>query len=257
MRRVATAACLIPVVIYVIFGGPQWLFLSVIALLAVLCFHEFCGIAAASGVQLPEPLGHLAGIALILLPVADWRFTVAMAMLALIWSLRLDDLKFALPQASYLVLGVLYTFGAWRCATVLHERSAWWIFFAVSINWVGDTAAFYCGRAFGKHKLAPVVSPGKTWEGAAGAIVFSVIYGVLLLGRQFPEVSPLNFAVLSLVANVAGQFGDLAESALKRGAGVKDSGHMLPGHGGWLDRLDSSLFSMPVVAFYLSVVPQS
>jgi phosphatidate cytidylyltransferase len=97
-----------------------------------------------------------------------------------------------------------------------------------------------------------LISPAKTWEGAVGAVVFSVIYGVVFLGWALPSVPWWHVALLSLGANIAGQLGDLVESAMKRGAGVKDSGSMLPGHGGWLDRLDSSLFSMPTVAFYLS-----
>jgi len=95
--------------------------------------------------------------------------------------------------------------------------------------------------------MAPRVSPGKSWEGAAASLIAAAGFGVWLLRWSIPEVSLGMAAFLAVAGNAAGQMGDLAESALKRGAGVKDSGTLLPGHGGWLDRLDSSLFSMPAV----------
>ncbi|MBL8228676.1 MAG: phosphatidate cytidylyltransferase [Bryobacterales bacterium] len=252
MKRVLTAFLLIPTVVYVIFGGPPWLFQAVVLLMGAFCFREYASIVAAQGIAIPELAGHAAGVTLVLAPVADWRLLLLFTVLAMVWALRASDLRDALPQASALLLGVVYVYGAWRCAPYLRTFDSWWIFFAVSINWVGDTAAFYVGKSIGKHKLAPRISPAKTWEGASGAVIFSVIYGVVLLGWALPGVPLWHIALLSLGANVAGQLGDLAESAMKRGAGVKDSGTMLPGHGGWLDRLDSSLFSMPAVALYLS-----
>jgi phosphatidate cytidylyltransferase len=103
------------------------------------------------------------------------------------------------------------------------------------------------GRAIGKHKLAPTISPGKSWEGAIASVAGSVIFGLLYVGHFVPQIALWQVAIIAAVANVAGQFGDLAESALKRGSGLKDSSNLLPGHGGFLDRLDSSLFALPVV----------
>jgi phosphatidate cytidylyltransferase len=112
------------------------------------------------------------------------------------------------------------------------------------------------GRAIGKHKLAPSVSPGKSWEGAVASVFGSILFGVLYVGHFVPQIPIWQVALIAGVANVAGQFGDLAESALKRGAGLKDSGTLLPGHGGFLDRLDSSLFALPVVyALYRAFLP--
>jgi phosphatidate cytidylyltransferase len=118
--------------------------------------------------------------------------------------------------------------------------------FGLAVNWIGDTAAYYFGRNFGKHKLAPVVSPGKSWEGAAASAAAAVLFGVFALPR-FVSIGMWQGGLIAVAANVAGQMGDLAESAIKRGAGVKDSGKLLPGHGGMLDRVDSSLFSLPVL----------
>jgi phosphatidate cytidylyltransferase len=96
-----------------------------------------------------------------------------------------------------------------------------------------------------------VVSPKKTWEGAIASVAASVLFGVLYMREFLPQVPLVHVLILSAVTNIAGQIGDLSESALKRGAGIKDSGTSLPGHGGWLDRVDSSLFAIPVVYLYV------
>jgi phosphatidate cytidylyltransferase len=113
--------------------------------------------------------------------------------------------------------------------------------------------AYYVGTAFGRHKLSPHISPGKTWEGTAASLCASSIAGVAYLHFLFPKVPAWQAVLLCAAANVAGQIGDLCESAIKRGAGVKDSSHLLPGHGGWLDRVDSSLFSIPVVYWLIQL----
>lgn len=254
MRRVLTAAVLIPLVAFVIFYGPTVLFQLVTAALAFICFHEYTTIASAQGVRIPEWLGHVCGIVFLFAPWTGWQTPLAITMFIMAWALRSDKLTDCLPLAASVLLGVVYIYGAWKCAGILRDYNVWWIFFAVSINWVGDSAAMYAGKKFGKHKLAPVVSPGKTWEGAIASALFSTIYGVVLLGRFLPEVPMAHVIAISLAACIAGQIGDLAESALKRGAGMKDSGNLLPGHGGWLDRLDSTLFSMPTVAIYLGTI---
>jgi phosphatidate cytidylyltransferase len=172
-------------------------------------------------------------------------------LVALIGSLRMRDLAKALPYAAATVLGAVYIFGAWRAAVDLRAISAHWLFFALAITWVGDIAAYYVGRAVGRRKLAPRISPGKSWEGALGSLAGALVFGYGFYRLVQPPQSLPVVLFLSAVANAAGQVGDLAESAIKRGAGVKDSGTLLPGHGGFLDRLDSSLFSMPAVYYSL------
>src|SRR5262249_42784887 len=138
--------------------------------------------------------------------------------------------------------------------------------------WAGDIAAYYVGRGFGKHKLAPVVSPNKSWEGAIASVIGSIALTALVFHFQrqingllreeywlFPypswgrQPSWVQIVLLGILTNVAAQFGDLFESALKRGAGVKDSGTLLPGHGGVLDRIDALLFAIPVVWYYANL----
>ncbi|MBI4906065.1 MAG: phosphatidate cytidylyltransferase [Acidobacteria bacterium] len=250
MRRILTALVLIPSVVFVIFLGPPWLFQLVAALMAVACFHEYAFIANAQKMRVPVWFGHALGLAVLFLPVVDWRAVFVASVVLMLWSLTLDSPVDALPAVSATLLGIIYVYGAWKCASGLREASPWWLLFAVSINWVGDSAAMYGGKFFGKRKLAPVVSPKKTWEGSAASALLTTVFGALLLPRTV-NLDVTQAALLALVAGIAGQIGDLVESAMKRGADVKDSGNMLPGHGGWLDRLDSTLFSMPVVAFYL------
>ena len=172
---------------------------------------------------------------------------VLLALLGMTWALRAGDLSRALVTGAALTLGVLYVFGAWRCAIELHTINRHWVMFVLLVTWAGDTAALYAGRAFGRHKLAPRVSPAKTWEGAAASFAVGVAAGAVYAHYLLPEARIWVVLGLAAAGNVAGQVGDLCESALKRGAKMKDSGASLPGHGGWLDRVDASLFSIPVV----------
>src|SRR5205085_1344337 len=128
------------------------------------------------------------------------------------------------------------------------------LMYGLMLNWVGDSGAYFVGKRFGKHKLAPRVSPKKSWEGAIASMITSVVVAGLYVLQFIPTVPVVHAIALTAVANIAGQFGDLAESALKRGAQVKDSGTILPGHGGFLDRVDSSLFALPVIYGYLLMI---
>ena len=251
MKRILTALWLVPVATYSIFFAPHWVFVLAICAFALLCYREYARMVDKQGLDSQVILGTILGLALLVVPGVDWMDWAILAPIALGIGLRASDFKTGFATAGAFALGLLYIFGAWRCGIALHERSAHWLFFAVALNWAGDVAAYYSGRAFGRNKLAPTISPGKTIEGAIGGILASVLFGCLYLPYFQPDVSLLGAAVLSILGNIAGQTGDLAESALKRGADMKDSGTMLAGHGGWMDRLDSSLFSMPVVYWAL------
>jgi phosphatidate cytidylyltransferase len=253
MTRILTGLLLVVISLYVIFASPKWLFVGVMALVASLCFYEYSGIVGAYGLPAPGIPGLAAGLLVLLLPKVDATLFTVLTILVLAAALRHNDFSKALPSSGALLLGVLYIFGTFRCGIFLRDISPNWLFFALGLNWVGDTAALYVGRAFGKHPLAPRASPKKTWEGAIASLLASVIFGAVFLPYSLPAVSVLQAGLVAAVAGVAGLFGDLAESVIKRGAGVKDSGSTLPGHGGWLDRVDSSMFSMPVVCLYLSL----
>jgi phosphatidate cytidylyltransferase len=255
MKRLITGLIMVPVFFYFVVLAPNWLFLVALASVGVLCLYEYLGIAAATfphaGDLRRNPLGYAAGLFLLVLPNQEAMFLTLLALLAMLLSLRLRDLSAVLPASASLVLGVVYIFGAWRCATLLRAIDAWWLLFALAINWLGDSFAYYFGRAFGRHKMAPSISPAKSWEGAAASVIAAIVFGGLFLHWRFPSLPLVQIGVLCAAANLSGQLGDLAESAIKRGGGVKDSGNSLPGHGGWLDRVDSSLFSVPVVYWLL------
>ena len=169
------------------------------------------------------------------------------------WVVRRWPTRAPFPMA---VVGWVVLLGAWVALAELQTRSPGLLLAAMGIVWVADTAAYFAGRAFGRRKLAPQVSPGKTWEGVAGALLAVGIYALALapLARAAGFVLPLDAVAVAawvafvLLIAVVSIFGDLFESLLKRGAGVKDSGSVLPGHGGVLDRTDALLAAMPFAA---------
>jgi phosphatidate cytidylyltransferase len=248
MTRVLTAAALIPIVVYVTLGANYWVFAAVVALAAILSYREYDAIAGAYGFGAPGSLGYAAG-ALLLFWIGgySWLIVLAAALIAFAISLRDADLAKALPRSALLVAGVVYIFGAWKCAVGLHAMNPHWLMYALLVSWVGDIGAYYVGRSFGRHRMAERVSPKKSWEGAAASVVTAILIAGAYLIHFVPDVGVAEAILLTGAANAAGQLGDLCESAIKRGAGVKDSGAILPGHGGFLDRVDSSLFVMPLV----------
>ena len=230
MKRVLTAAVLAPTVLYVVLVGPAWSFFLVVSLVAALCYWEYSVIA---GIPRTEAIAGIIGGSLFFLSEgnAALLLLILLPLLAMAMSLRLRDLANVLPDTAAQTFGLLYIYGAWKTAFLLHSISPYWLTFGLLVNWIGDTGAYYFGRNFGRHKLAPIVSPGKSWEGAAASVITALIFGLFFLPR-FVSVTQLAAGLIAVAANVAGQVGDLAESAIKRGAGVKDSGTLLPGHGG-------------------------
>jgi phosphatidate cytidylyltransferase len=246
MKRVATALVLIPVVVWLVLKAPWWAFATVLAAIGLLAFREFDRIASLQGVAPAGWPGIVAGLALLFAP-DPFLVVVLAALVGMTLALRVNDFANTLPSAAVFVLGIVYIFGAWRCAMGLRDINPHWLMVALLVSWAGDTAALYVGRAFGRHKLAPRVSPGKTWEGSLGSAVGGMIAAGVYAHYLIPEEPLAVVVAIAAAANVAGQIGDLCESAFKRGADMKDSGTMLPGHGGWLDRVDSTLFTVPVV----------
>jgi phosphatidate cytidylyltransferase len=254
MNRVVTALGLVAVAVYLVGWAPTPLFIAGALFFAVLGYWEYSGLVTAQAIPRPGPFGWLTGLLIIFFP----QFTLPGASILLLCSfvaaLRQNNLRDVLPEVAAAFMGAFYAFAPWRFAIDLRSISVHFLFFALALNWVGDSAAYYVGRQFGKHKLAPVVSPGKSWEGAIASVFGAVLFGLLYLGYFVPQIPRWQVALLAAVANFAGQLGDLAESALKRGAGVKDSSNLLPGHGGILDRVDSSLFALPVVYVLYSLI---
>ena len=255
MKRVVTALFLVPIAVYAALFAPWWFFLAVVGIVALLCFREYAQIT-----QSFAPIGYIAGVLILIAPQHE---TILLIILTALASMCLplysgESLEKSVPRTASVLLGVIYIFGAWKTGILLHDSADQpalfgvsaghhWMMFGLMVNWIGDTGAYYVGRKFGRLKLAPHVSPGKTWEGAAASAVTGVLFGVLYIPFAINGTSYLIAALIALATNIAGQVGDLAESAIKRGVGVKDSGSMLPGHGGFLDRVDSTMFALPVL----------
>ncbi|MEP6716451.1 MAG: phosphatidate cytidylyltransferase [Terriglobia bacterium] len=259
MKRIVTALFLVPVGVYSALFAPWWIFAGVVALVASLCFIEYARITSSFA-----PLGLVAGLLILIAPPAEAVLILILtALAAMCLPLAAADMEQAVVRSAALLLGVLYVFGSWKTAILLHDLNAaplrylsagrHWLMFGLMVNWIGDTGAYYVGRRYGRHKLAPAVSPGKTWEGAVASAGTGLVFGLIYLPLAIPGTSFWKAGFVALAANAAGQVGDLAESAIKRGAGVKDSGTLLPGHGGILDRVDSTMFALPVLYTLLSL----
>ncbi len=248
MKRVVTALFLVPVAVYTALFAPWWLFAAVIAIVAVLCFREYSAITESF-----PPLGYAAGLLILVAPQHETILLMILsALAALCLPLAAAEPGKGFARASALLMGIFYIFGSWKTAILLHDMNPHWLMFGLLVNWVGDTGAYYVGKNFGRHKLAPSISPGKSREGAAASLATGVAFGMIYLPLAIKGTSLPVAGLLALAANVAGQVGDLAESAIKRAAGVKDSGSLLPGHGGLLDRVDSTLFALPVLYTFLT-----
>jgi phosphatidate cytidylyltransferase len=252
LKRIITAALAIPLALLITIYAPDWLFALVTGALAALMFDEFLRLSKAAGNAVPGRWATLLGLAVAgsFVGGPDWvLMSLGLSTLLLLTISTFDgDVKAAFSRATTGLSGLLY------CAVltgflVLLSRDAVLTLFA--IIWAGDTGAYYGGRALGRHPLLIRVSPKKTMEGAVVGLVASVVAGTAI-GTWRLGLPWIHIAEISLVVAAVGQVGDLAESALKRSAGVKDSSSILPGHGGILDRLDSLLFAAPAFFWLLN-----
>ncbi|HEY6305423.1 MAG TPA: phosphatidate cytidylyltransferase [Candidatus Angelobacter sp.] len=299
MKRVLTAVVLIPLALLAVFRAPLWLFALLVAGIIVLALHEYLGIAEASGTKPFRWLTYVIGLLPIVLfliyrlveglSVSEHRYAAYPTVFPLVDALSIlpllapvifgiplvfrTDLRVGLASSAASAFGVLYVAASLSLLVALRSNplQGVLIIFVLFSVWAGDIAAYYVGRSLGKHKLAPIVSPNKSWEGAIASVIASVALAALVFHFQlqitklfgapywlFPypaflsgrQASWIHIVCLGILTNVAAQFGDLFESALKRGANVKDSGTLLPGHGGVLDRIDALLFAIPVVCYY-------
>jgi len=268
MKRILTALVALPILLYTVWSLTPYFFVVLTAGAIVVALVEFYSIAAKAGCKPQSESGYAAALIVIASFVFDEPVLTVAALAALvIWSLgaaifRPDNLKTALSSVSATVFGVIYVALLAACLigvrmipdsatkTLVPHLASKMLTMFFAIVMLTDTGAYYTGRTLGRHKLAPRVSPGKTIEGAIGGFVTAVVAGFLCKQTFFPEIPIAHAMALGAALGVIGQFGDLAESLLKRGANVKDSGTLLPGHGGMLDRVDSLLFCAPVLYFY-------
>ncbi|MDR7865493.1 MAG: phosphatidate cytidylyltransferase [Sporomusaceae bacterium] len=269
IHRVITAVIGIIVAIYVVNYG-QWVFAAAALVLTMLAWHEFAAMARCRQVNTAYWLG-MAGIALIwgTAWLGNARETVAVVLLiafVVMARMVIDPERFDLQEAAVTIAGVVYVGLAFAHLVLLRftdqsllmatkfgplSAGAVYLWLAFVGTWSADTFAYFVGKNFGHRKLAPKVSPGKTWEGTIGGVAGSVI-GVTAMGAAC--ALPLGHsAAIGLLVGIVAPVGDLVESSMKRFCGVKDSGKLLPGHGGVLDRFDSVMFAAPAVYYYLQL----
>jgi phosphatidate cytidylyltransferase len=302
MKRVLTAVALIPVVLLLVFKASILFFAPAIGLITIFGLKEYLGIVEAAGIKAirwPTYIFGLLPIVAILAITAPlvfdppyrraiyspyepdmlsiWAavFTAAPLIYGAVLVFR-KDMRGGLASVAASMFGLFYI--ALPLSLLIDLRGnplrCFLIVFILFSVWAGDIAAYYVGKNFGKRKLAPVVSPNKSWEGAIASSLASLIVAALVFKYQYElrsffsvpfgifwgsvGIPPPGFPwthviLLGLFTNVFAQLGDLFESALKRGAGVKDSGTLLPGHGGILDRIDALLFAIPFVVCYVGI----
>ena len=264
MKRVITAAVLVPLVLLLLLRGSFLLVIVATALVAELATWEYISIADAHGSRLPRNL-LLIAIALLFAAIFYHPFLVlpviglCSLVLLLVCSFR-SPLERVLPDVAFSVFALIYI-GLTLAAIPLvwaRQDGRSLLIFLFCIVWTGDIAALYVGRNFGRTKLSPRISPNKSWEGSAASLAGSLLIAAALVALSHAlenrAIFTLHFAgplarwlELAVVLNLFAQVGDLVESAIKRGAGVKDSGAMLPGHGGILDRIDALLLAAPAL----------
>ncbi len=268
MKRILTAAVLIPLVVVMIVWGPLWLLMLAACAVAEAALVEYLALADARSKGSPRWL--VMTCCAVIFAAAYWIPALllpalgicAIAMLG-ISSLR-SPLNRLLGDTAVGFFGLMYVAFPLALAPLLttQENGTAQLLFLFVVVWAGDITALYVGRTFGRHRMAPVLSPKKTWEGAAGSLIGSVLagLGIVAFGSHLYRhgFSPLLYTqpwtywvVMAVLLNVAAQVGDLLESAIKRGAGIKDSGSILPGHGGILDRVDALLLALPVLWYAL------
>jgi phosphatidate cytidylyltransferase len=282
--RLLTAAVLIPLVVVAVWFGPNWLVAGLAAIIAIAALLEFFAMAARAGLRAYRIWSCLTALAIF---AQQWH-AARVASIA-----RLGDLLYNARSPQVSLELVLFGFLLGVAAIALGSRRPLpEVFSAVSISaaglmvvvlpfsavvrlhgvdipgpqplgpqlllftlvlvWVGDSAAFFAGRGLGRWKMSPQISPNKTWEGACANLL-----GALLVGAVFgywTKIPPAHILAMSALGSVAGQVGDLFKSAFKRSAGVKDSGTILPGHGGILDRIDALIFAAPAIWYYFQWV---
>jgi phosphatidate cytidylyltransferase len=281
-KRVATAIALIPVVVGLVLAAPTSWLAMVLALLILLALFEYFALGEAIGhraykfwtafcacllvfvqylaaVENEHSLGEglsihrfIGRFAVPTPNISDALFIFLTGIAVLTLATRRPMVE-ALPAAGISSSGLLLVALPLTYAIRLQGISPggrYLLFFALVITWVGDTAAYFVGRAVGRHPFAPHLSPKKTWEGSLASFAGSLLAGLAMARSGAINVSPGHLLGMAAAGNVAGQMGDLLESAYKRSAGVKDSGSLLPGHGGILDRIDALILTFPVVWYY-------
>jgi len=258
--RVASALALLPLVLLLLWKGSAYS-AALFSLVAALCMWEYLHMAWGR----PGRLGLLAALAVALAPwlctpgverPLVWALCLAggLYMGAWAWHLLWGPREEAPARMGHLMAAFVYIGLGTAALCALREQSFAWVCLALVVTWANDTFAYFAGRLLGRHKMLPSVSPGKTWEGFAGGMLGSMAGAYAMKVWALPSLQGWECLLLGAAAGMVGPLGDLSESALKRSFGKKDSGKLLPGHGGMLDRVDALLVVAPVVWLHVALL---
>ncbi len=261
--REITAAVMAPLTIWVIGWSHPYVFDAAVAIIGGLALYEFLQLGIRKGYYIPIVLC----IAVMLFIVAafvleqvsvEMGVFVALLVIPTAYVLGRSALEDALPASAIATMATLYVGmlggSLVRLRGDFHDRGPKLVFFLLLVVWLGDAGAYYVGKKFGKRKLSPQISPKKTVEGAIGGLLTSVVTAIVIHFTFFEDFPLLHAIIAGALLSVSGMIGDLAESMWKRSANVKDSGTLLPGHGGFLDRFDSIFFTAPILYTYWSLI---
>jgi phosphatidate cytidylyltransferase len=267
MKRILTAIVALPILLYTVWTSTPYFFVALTAAAVVIALNEFYHLASKVGCRPVAAAGYVAALLVIACFVFDYErpacivaVIAALAIMSLaVEVFRSEDMSRSLASVSATVMGVVYTaiLAGFLVGVRMTPDTAdtpqlaaklLTMFFAMVM--LTDTGAYYTGRSVGRHKLAPRVSPGKTIEGSIGGFISAALAGIASKLIFFPEIPASHAAALGALVGIVSQIGDLSESLLKRGSAVKDSGSIFPGHGGMLDRVDSIVFTAPLLYYY-------
>jgi phosphatidate cytidylyltransferase len=258
LKRLLSAVVLLPVFLLIVVKAPGWMFNALVVIFSGAALWELTRLLEQAGRPVDRGLALVAGVAVtasfaaarLLDPLALPVFSLLMAVVAVVtapvWRGTPD-----IERSTNTLLAITYVGWLLGFAILLHHTSSLGdelVLYVVGVTWIGETAAYLVGSAIGRHKLAPVISPKKSVEGALAQLAASIATGAAVGAWLLPTCGVGVWIGAGALLGVVGQFGDLAESAIKRSLGTKDTGALIPGHGGVLDRIDSLLFNLP--AFY-------
>jgi phosphatidate cytidylyltransferase len=258
LKRALSTLILLPVFLAIVMAGPVWLFGATVVLIGAAGQWEFTGMFERAGIRTRRVMGLVGGVvvtASFAEPVPEGVALTAslLAVLAAaLWRPRGE--RVAWEPVAVTVFGICYVnwllgYGFWLRDLPFGKQ---WVLLLIWVTWLGETAAYLVGSSVGRRPLAPVISPQKTIEGAVAQFCVSVVAAVVGQAWFFAALPREHAVAVGALLGVVGQVGDLVESALKRSVGTKDTGHLIPGHGGILDRVDSLLFNTPVLFYYAS-----
>ena len=264
LKRLASAVVLLPVFLLIVVKAPAWMFNALVVVASAAALWELVRLLEQGGRPVYRTLGVIAGTALtasfaaahMLQPTTLPALVLALAV-GVVLSAPLWDPAPSTEPAANTLLAILYIGWLLGYGILLHDTSPFGdelVIFLVGVTWIGETSAYLVGSTIGRHKLAAVISPKKTVEGAVAQVVMSILAAVLLGTWLLPQCATAVAIAGGALLGVVGQVGDLAESVIKRSVGTKDTGGLIPGHGGVLDRIDSLLFNLPAFYYFTLLV---